>query len=51
MAIVTESYRQWLLFETRTDDITCMVIQITGLENCPNKPGAGAYTRPLLSST
>jgi len=40
MAIVTESYRQWLLFETRTDDITCMVIQITGLENAPGRTGA-----------
>nr|XP_043618741.1 protein phosphatase 2C and cyclic nucleotide-binding/kinase domain-containing protein [Erigeron canadensis] len=30
-AIVAESYRLWLQFETRTDDITVIVVQISGL--------------------
>ncbi|KAK9055041.1 hypothetical protein SSX86_026121 [Deinandra increscens subsp. villosa] len=30
-AIVAESYRLWLQYETRTDDITIIVVQISGL--------------------
>lgn len=30
-AIVAESYRLWLQYETRTDDITIMVVHINGL--------------------
>lgn len=30
-AIVAESYRLWLQFETRTDDITVIVVQISGV--------------------
>ncbi|XP_076946134.1 protein phosphatase 2C and cyclic nucleotide-binding/kinase domain-containing protein-like isoform X2 [Bidens hawaiensis] len=30
-AIVAESYRLWLQYETRTDDITVIVVQISGL--------------------
>lgn len=32
-AIVAESYRLWLQFETRTDDITILVVHINGLTN------------------
>lgn len=31
--IVAESYRLWLEFETRTDDITVIIVQINGLQN------------------
>ncbi|KAK8970253.1 Protein phosphatase 2C and cyclic nucleotide-binding/kinase domain-containing protein [Platanthera guangdongensis] len=46
-AIVAESYRLWLQYETRTDDITIIVVHITGLDkvrqtadaqNAPSKP-------------
>lgn len=30
-AIVAESYRLWLQFETRTDDITIIVVHVNGL--------------------
>lgn len=30
-AIVAEAYRQWLQFETRTDDITCIIIDVRGI--------------------
>ena len=30
-AIVAESYRLWLHYETRTDDITIIVVRINGL--------------------
>lgn len=30
-AIVAESYRLWLQYETRTDDITVIVVHINGL--------------------
>ncbi|CAK9329416.1 unnamed protein product [Citrullus colocynthis] len=33
VAIVVESYRLWLQFETRTDDITILVVHINGLTN------------------
>eukprot|EP01018_Ginkgo_biloba_P033871 Gb_14360 [translate_table: standard] len=32
-AIVAESYRLWLQYETRTDDITIIVVQIHGLQD------------------
>lgn len=32
-AIVVKSYRLWLQFETRTDDITVLVVHINGLTN------------------
>ena len=31
--MVAESYRLWLQHETRTDDITMVVIQLVGLED------------------
>eukprot|EP00271_Cylindrocystis_brebissonii_P007875 TRINITY_DN21773_c0_g1_i1.p1 TRINITY_DN21773_c0_g1~~TRINITY_DN21773_c0_g1_i1.p1 ORF type:complete len:1072 (+),score=201.86 TRINITY_DN21773_c0_g1_i1:1144-4359(+) len=34
-AIVDESYRLWLQFETRTDDITIIVVKIDGLSGPP----------------
>lgn len=32
-SVVAESYRLWLQHETRTDDITMMVIQLIGVED------------------
>lgn len=32
-AIVAESYRLWLQYETRTDDITVIVVHVNGLTN------------------
>lgn len=32
-AIVAESYRRWLQFETRTDDITVIVVHVNGLND------------------
>lgn len=32
-AIVAESYRLWLQYETRTDDITVIVVHTNGLTN------------------
>lgn len=31
-AIVSESYRLWLQYETRTDDITIIILKLNGLE-------------------
>ncbi len=33
LSVVAESYRLWLQHETRTDDITMVVIQFQGLED------------------
>ncbi|CAL5360529.1 unnamed protein product [Camellia sinensis] len=33
-AIVAESYRLWLQYETRTDDITVIVVHVNGLTDC-----------------
>eukprot|EP00798_Chlamydomonas_sp_ICE-L_P016616 gene16616-22859_t len=35
LSVVAESYRLWLQHETRTDDITMMVLQFSGLEDEP----------------
>ncbi|KAJ7533473.1 hypothetical protein O6H91_13G050700 [Diphasiastrum complanatum] len=32
-AVVTESYRLWLQYETRTDDITIIVVHVDGLQD------------------
>ena len=32
-AIVAESYRRWLQYETRTDDITVIVVHVNGLND------------------
>ena len=37
LAVVVESYKMWLQFEVRTDDITCIVIQVSGLADHPEK--------------
>ncbi|KAF5748558.1 Phosphatase 2c putative isoform 1 [Tripterygium wilfordii] len=46
-AIVAESYRLWLQYETRTDDITVIVVHITGLNNTAvcQSTGHGAAPR------
>ncbi|KAL9685779.1 hypothetical protein QQ045_023231 [Rhodiola kirilowii] len=42
-AIVAESYRLWLQFETRTDDITVIVVHVNGLRESANN---GTILRP-----
>uniref|UniRef100_A0A0C9RNT7 protein-serine/threonine phosphatase n=1 Tax=Wollemia nobilis TaxID=56998 RepID=A0A0C9RNT7_9CONI len=45
-AVVAESYKLWLQYETRTDDITIIVVQILGLEDSGAvKPVFDANTR------
>ncbi|KAM7277131.1 hypothetical protein ACFE04_018997 [Oxalis oulophora] len=49
-AIVAESYRQWLQYETRTDDITVIVVHVNGL-TAPavgQTTSTGAVFRPLV---
>lgn len=38
-AIVAESYRLWLQYETRTDDITVIIVHIDGLEEVSQRSG------------
>jgi len=38
LAVVAESYRLWLQYETRTDDITMVVIQVKGFNETTKKP-------------
>ena len=38
VALVVEAYRLWLQYETRTDDITAIVIQARSLGGAPCKP-------------
>lgn len=45
-AIVAESYRLWLQYETRTDDITVIVVHINGLIDI----GTGQSASPLTVS-
>ncbi|XP_042461506.1 protein phosphatase 2C and cyclic nucleotide-binding/kinase domain-containing protein-like isoform X1 [Zingiber officinale] len=46
-AIVAESYRLWLQFETRTDDITIIVVHISGIPNAMSpKTGADMPLNP-----
>lgn len=44
-AIVAESYRLWLQYETRTDDITIIVVHINGLTD---DAGGEAVSRPSV---
>ncbi len=32
LAVCAEAYNLWLQFETRTDDITCIIVFFTGME-------------------
>lgn len=43
-AIVAESYRLWLQYETRTDDITVIVVHVNGLTDTQSSIGESAYT-------
>ncbi|KAJ0090450.1 hypothetical protein Patl1_13302 [Pistacia atlantica] len=47
-AIVAESYRLWLQYETRTDDITVIVVHINGLTGSAagHSVSSGAVLRP-----
>ncbi|KAL3535710.1 hypothetical protein ACH5RR_004171 [Cinchona calisaya] len=49
-AIVAESYRLWLQYETRTDDITVIVVQLSGLTQAAvaRSPSSDAVLRPPL---
>ncbi|XP_076887528.1 protein phosphatase 2C and cyclic nucleotide-binding/kinase domain-containing protein-like isoform X2 [Bidens hawaiensis] len=49
-AIVAESYRLWLQYETRTDDITVIVVQISGLNGATvGQPAiSGTALRPPI---
>ncbi|XP_076935696.1 protein phosphatase 2C and cyclic nucleotide-binding/kinase domain-containing protein-like isoform X2 [Bidens hawaiensis] len=49
-AIVAESYRLWLQYETRTDDITVIVVQISGLNGATVGQAAisGTALRPPI---
>jgi hypothetical protein len=35
LSVVAESYRLWLKYETRTDDITMIMLQLIGLDQPP----------------
>lgn len=45
-AIVAESYRLWLQYETRTDDITVIIVHINGLKE-PNVAHSESYREVL----
>ncbi|WOL02195.1 protein phosphatase 2C and cyclic nucleotide-binding/kinase domain-containing protein isoform X2 [Canna indica] len=45
-AVVAESYRLWLQYETRTDDITIIVVHISGLTDAI-VTGSDLHMRPL----
>lgn len=47
-AIVAESYRLWLQYETRTDDITIIVVHVNGLNNAM---GGTASPGPTMNSS
>ncbi|CAI9100405.1 OLC1v1037402C1 [Oldenlandia corymbosa var. corymbosa] len=52
-AIVAESYRLWLQYETRTDDITVIVVQICGLNEAvvAHAPASDAFLRTSMPQT
>ncbi|XP_031094178.1 protein phosphatase 2C and cyclic nucleotide-binding/kinase domain-containing protein-like [Ipomoea triloba] len=52
-AIVAESYRLWLQYETRTDDITVIVVHINGLTHSAGGQSTSSETvlRPPLPQT
>ncbi|XP_078431849.1 protein phosphatase 2C and cyclic nucleotide-binding/kinase domain-containing protein [Wolffia australiana] len=50
-AIVAESYRLWLQYETRTDDITIIVVQINGLVGTASSRTTPNNLRSLHSFT
>ncbi|GFH20426.1 hypothetical protein HaLaN_17543, partial [Haematococcus lacustris] len=47
LSVVAESYRLWLQHETRTDDITMVVVHLHGLETAAPKPLMDYSMRPL----
>ncbi|XP_023004729.1 protein phosphatase 2C and cyclic nucleotide-binding/kinase domain-containing protein-like isoform X2 [Cucurbita maxima] len=50
--IVAESYRLWLQYETRTDDITVIVVHVNGLTNTvtseSTRSGGGGFVRSTV---
>ncbi|KAG9449193.1 hypothetical protein H6P81_009158 [Aristolochia fimbriata] len=46
-AIVAESYRLWLQYETRTDDITIIVVHINGLTSRDLQQTSNADVKPV----
>jgi len=50
VAIVSESYRLWLQYETRTDDITIIIVQFCGLmESAPVANPRSKYSQKRMS--
>ncbi|GFS41212.1 protein phosphatase 2C and cyclic nucleotide-binding/kinase domain-containing protein [Actinidia rufa] len=47
-AIVAESYKLWLQYETRTDDITVIVVHISGLTDCQTSVGQSTSQDAIL---
>jgi hypothetical protein len=47
LSVVAESYRLWLNYETRTDDITMIVLQFSGLDS-PQQPPPGSLHRLVI---
>ncbi|XP_039066227.1 protein phosphatase 2C and cyclic nucleotide-binding/kinase domain-containing protein-like isoform X1 [Hibiscus syriacus] len=45
-AIVAESYRLWLQYETRTDDITVIVVHVNGLVGVGGESAPASILRP-----
>ena len=41
--MVAESYRLWLQYETRTDDITMIMMQFVGLDQTPQQQAPMRY--------
>ncbi|KAI8469911.1 MAG: phosphatase 2C-like domain-containing protein [Monoraphidium minutum] len=48
LSVVAESYRLWLQYETRTDDITMIILQFVGVDGSapPDAPAGGPVTIP-----
>lgn len=49
LSVVAESYRLWLQYETRTDDITMIIAQFVGLDG-GGEDGAGGGGAPGFPS-
>jgi len=43
LSVVAESYRLWLQYETRTDDITMIMMQFVGLDQTPQQQAPMRY--------
>lgn len=50
IALVVESYHLWLSYETRTDDISAVVIMLEGMDRAPQAPPSQMQCAPSASS-